>query len=274
MKRARLIDISKWQISFEFLGNVDGVIVKASEGWDIDPCFQDFLPEVMRAPIRGAYHYYRTETDPVRQAEIFLLQSLKGDFHFLAVDYESSNNTLDRAGAEGLLKMLKYLRAAQPLPVFIYTNSYIYRDNLRVWNEEFDTFPLWIARWKYSDAEVADPTRSLAGDDLERSWDIWQWTSTGDGAMFGVGSVCVDLNVYNGTVEEMRSRFIKESTDMKKWYQSKTLWFSLVFIITAIAGLFGYGDWTPDTQLVEYVQLGMGVLMAILRLLTTKGIEP
>ncbi len=272
MKRARGIDISHWQITFNPRGNIDFVIAKASE-LEADPCFQDFYPSMLSVPIRGAYHYFRTGYDPIKQAETFLAQVEGKDLHFLAVDYESRNNVLDEAGANNLLLCLLWLVEKQPLPVLIYTGPYIYRDNLAVWNEAFDSFPLWLARWKYSDEAVADPTKSLAGDDLERSWSIWQYTSTGDGELFGVRSVCVDLDVYNGTVEEMKSRFIMED-EMKKWYASKTIWFSVLFILVQVAAVFGYADWVPGDDLSYFVNIGVGVLVAILRALTSQGIEP
>ena len=274
--RAKGIDISHWQGSFTDPGNLDFIIVKASDGILMHPWYTDHWDEIAKVPIRGAYHYFRTERPPTEQALTLLNAISSHKWHFIAVDYETRGNTLDRQGALNLLAMLKYLRNIQDLPVLLYTGAYLYRDNLRVWSEEFDEFLLWLARWRYSDKEVADPTGSLSGDDLDRSWTFWQWTNLGKGDQAGVESETVDRNVYNGTYEDLCVWLIpveEEETDMKKWYQSKTLWFSIVFIITAVAGLFGYGDWTPDTQLVEYVQLGMGVLMALLRVFTNQGVE-
>ena len=271
MKRARGIDISKYQIAFEDPGNLDFIIVKATEGWDVDPCYQDYLPNIRSIPIRGAYHYFRTETNAIAQAENFLLQSLKGDFHFLAVDYEAHNNTLDHQGALDLLKCLQYLEANQDLPVFLYTSPYIYRDNVRIWREEFDHYPLWLARWKYSDSEVADPTTNLAGDDLERSWSIWQHTSTGEGKLFGVRSVSVDLNVFNGTRQEMID--LLGDDEMKQWYESKTIWVGIMEIGIALGGLVATfldaGDYTYPALVLLFV----GILKVLLRFVTEQPIE-
>ena len=96
-------DISHWQGTFKNKGNIDFVIVKATEGWGyVDPEFENFLPEVMTVPIRGAYHYFRTEYDPVAQVENFLEAVTGKGFHFLAVDYEGHNNVLDADGETNL----------------------------------------------------------------------------------------------------------------------------------------------------------------------------
>ena len=70
--RAKGIDLSHWQETFKYKGNVDFIIQKVTEGWGwVDPKYEEFWPEVMKAPIKGAYHYFRTEFDPIRQARHF-----------------------------------------------------------------------------------------------------------------------------------------------------------------------------------------------------------
>jgi len=198
--RAKGIDISKWQQEFIFQNNIDFVIIKATEGWGIDPWYRENLPEVMKCPIRGAYHYYRTATDPIVQVDNFLSNAAHGDFHFLAVDYEAKNNTLDYNGAENLLVMLSHLELEQDLPVVLYTSPYIYRDNLRHWFADFDTFALWLARYSGADPETGNPTTGI----VDRDWDLWQNTDELDGEEHGTSSDYVDGNVYDGTAEEMK----------------------------------------------------------------------
>lgn len=59
----------------------------------------------------------------------------------------------------------------------------------------------------------------------------------------------------------------------KKWYTSKTLWFMVLFALVQVAGIFGYADYTPGTVVAEYIQLGVAVIGALLRALTSKGLE-
>ena len=60
---------------------------------------------------------------------------------------------------------------------------------------------------------------------------------------------------------------------MKKWYQSKTLWFSIVFVLVQVAAIFGYADFVPGDDLSYYVNIGVGVLVAVLRAFTNQAIE-
>jgi len=60
---------------------------------------------------------------------------------------------------------------------------------------------------------------------------------------------------------------------MKKWYTSRTLWFTLLFALVNVAGIFGYADFTPDGNVAEYVSLGVAVIYAILRAVTNQAIE-
>lgn len=52
---------------------------------------------------------------------------------------------------------------------------------------------------------------------------------------------------------------------MKKWYQSKVVWFSVLYAVLQIAALFGYADFVPGDELVYYVNLGVAVLTGVLR---------
>ena len=204
--RAKGIDISKYQNKFTFQNNVDFVIIKATEGWAVDPWYGFNVDEVVKAPVRGAYHYFRTASDPIVQANNLIANTKEKGLHFLAVDYEAKNNVLDESGATNYLACLMYLMNNQPLPVIIYTSSYIYRDNLRHWHATFDQFPLWLARYSGQDPETSDPTSIV-----ERDWSVWQHTSDGDGPYYGTEKVddnytsYIDEDVYNGTLEEMKA---------------------------------------------------------------------
>jgi len=59
----------------------------------------------------------------------------------------------------------------------------------------------------------------------------------------------------------------------KSLLSSKTFWFNILFVIVAIAGLFGFNDFQPDAKVVE----GVGALVLIgniiLRLFTSKPIN-
>ena len=261
--RAKGIDISKWQVYFNYKGNIDFVIVKASEGLHWDPKHEHYQSHIASVPIRGAYHYFRTTVDPIMQAETFLDAILNCDYHFLAVDYEATGNTLDRQGADNLLRCLEHLSVRQDRPVLIYTSPYIYRDNLRVWDEMFDTFPVWIAKW-----HTVGP-----GVIIGREWDLWQWTSSADGEQAGVGSEFVDRNVYNGTIEQMKRWLGIEEDKMKAWYESKTIWVGIIEIGIAILGLAATFLEAGDYTAPAITLLVVGILKIALRSVSETAIE-
>ncbi len=60
---------------------------------------------------------------------------------------------------------------------------------------------------------------------------------------------------------------------MKKFYQSKTLWFAVLFAAVQVASLFGYGDYSPSSDVAEIVNIGAAVIVLFLRLVTNKGVE-
>ena len=197
--RAKGVDISKWQGGWEYQGNIDFIVVKATEGIGKDPAFDDYLPEVQKVPIRGAYHYFRTGYNPIQQAENFYNTIKDQGFHFLVVDYEKHNNTLDKEGEQSLREFWNRLESLIDLPIVLYTSPYVFRDNLYAYNVKWATVPLWMAHYNDLDPQVDGPEIFDA-----TGWEIWQYSSEGPGEYYGAQSKYIDTNVYNGTVEDMQ----------------------------------------------------------------------
>ena len=262
--RAKGIDISHWQGSFDNMGNIDFVIIKATEGWGwVDPEYENFLREAQTVPIMGAYHYFRTDFEAIDQAEHFYNVTKNKGFHFLAVDYEKTSNNLDE-DAEGEFRKfwlhLENLVKSDNKPILLYTSPYIYRDNLCTYSTHWLNVPLWMAHYNYQESQTGSPNVFDAS-----GWVFWQWTDQYNGKLYGVGSVNVDQNVYNGTVKQLHE-WLKPQGDNdmdNKWYSSKTFWFSILFGLVSIAGSFGYGDFVPSPELVQYVGIGVSVIGAI-----------
>lgn len=133
--------------------------------------------------IRGAYHFYRADEDPVLQANNFL-ESVKleeGDLRpVLDIEKIPRRKSKEQfiADVKVWLKLVEEKYGEKPI---IYTYYYYYRDNLR---GEFDDYPLWLANYN----DVLVPSE-------EDDWKMWQFTE--NGIVKGI-NVKVDLNVYNG----------------------------------------------------------------------------
>ena len=75
---------------------------------------------------------------------------------------------------------------------------------------ELRNYPLWQAHYAINPADpLAQPGTKTAGcfvtswttSKCESDWLVWQYTSCGIGAKYGVPSARVDLNVFRGTPE-------------------------------------------------------------------------
>lgn len=61
----------------------------------------------------------------------------------------------------------------------------------------------------------------------------------------------------------------------KPWYKSKTVWFSVLYVIVAVAGLFGYAEFEPAPELVTGVGAALVIIKLIIDLfLRSKTSEP
>ena len=207
--RATGIDISFWQQRYTPKEPIDFIIQRVTTGIDVDGAYDQIKEDIQVVPIKGAYHYLRSTYDWKEQADLFLEWSV--DHDFLVCDFEPKNNTMSRIFAENAGKFCAYVRSESKKKTLLYTNAPTYQGYMLqfgvTWMSEW---PLWIAQYPYKAwnerlAEIPNETygwnpRTPAG---RSQWSIWQYTSKGKGPDWGVDSWDVDLDVFNGTPEEM-----------------------------------------------------------------------
>lgn len=165
------------------------VFMKATEGGDYkDSRFADnFRGAGEVGIIRGAYHFYNPNTDPIRQADFFISQVklVKGD---LAPVLDIERKPRDKVQLQtDLKKFLHRLEQHYGVKPIIYT-SFKYKTRY-LDDPEFDTYPFWIAHY-YVDMLS-----------YEGAWHFWQHTDYG--TVPGIDTN-VDLNVFNGSWEELQ----------------------------------------------------------------------
>ena len=166
---------------------LDFVVMRATMGnRKKDKHFDDFWETSKKNElIRGAYHFYRADEDPVMQANNYL-ESVKlesGDLRPV-LDIERVPRRKSREKfIEDLKVWLKIVEDKYGEKPIIYTYYYYYKDHLK---GEFDDYPLWMAN--YNDVMVPSP------DD---DWKLWQFTEKG--IVKGINTK-VDLNIYNGNL--------------------------------------------------------------------------
>ena len=174
------------------------VFLKASEGGDFsDTTFvHNFDLARQYGFIRGAYHFYNPKTDASRQADFFIrsVQLEPGDLPPV-LDIEKRGDDDDRLRKD-LLVWLRKIEQHYKVKPILYTS---YKFKTRYLNDSvFNTYPYWIAHYYVDSVEYKD------------QWRFWQHTDAG--TLPGIREQ-VDLNVFNGTLEELKQMTIPVSEE-------------------------------------------------------------
>ncbi len=204
MARAHGIDVSKWQVSFDASKKPDDiqfVIMRASVGIIKDSIFEEMYQSIQPIPVRGAYHYFRSEWGWQEQASHFLSLVKDKNFHFFALDIESADNKPSAQFAQDARRWIDHVVQKTGKKVLLYTNLVVYKTWLTPHGNWMKNYPLWIAQYWFE----PDRNKKPALPDGVTEWTFWQYSADGNnmGAAYGVGSKHLDLDVFNGPVEQL-----------------------------------------------------------------------
>ncbi|HET9589985.1 MAG TPA: SH3 domain-containing protein, partial [Anaerolineales bacterium] len=146
-----------------------------------------------------------SRADPRQQAELWvnLLDGDLGELPLFADLEEAYGGTF--TGWRHWKTFLERLRAlVGNKEIGIYTAYFYWRSNAPINQpnelEYFHRFPLWIANYGVAEPLVPQP---WASDE----WLFWQFTASGDGPFYGVESLEIDLNYFNGDAQAFARRF-------------------------------------------------------------------
>lgn len=219
------IDVSKWQgdINWELVYAQGQVFayVKATEGMTYtDPFFKKNIEEGIQAGvIMGAYHFARPDNNTaIEDATNYLNQAnicIGSNFLPPALDLENPNSTTDitalftsselSSWAQQWCEKVEMETGIRPI---IYTNSYI----ANYLESEINQYGLWIAK---PGTPPNNPPNNLG---IWNDWNIKQYSWEGN--VLGINGN-VDLNIFNGDIENFEdfikaeSVAIKEQSDIK-----------------------------------------------------------
>lgn len=201
---------------------IDFIIVKATQGKSIiDPAFDENSKAAMKIPVRGAYHYQKQGDSWVLQADLFLRIAARYDFHIYGLDVEKYANEgafASQAATDTFVsdmrRILDHWRAKAPakVQVVLYTNQDLYQNYIvpalkRLYGLEGEQWAeeqlLWLAVYNGQGPD-GNPTMPK---NRKNPWTFWQYSSNGRKQDYGTNGD-VDLNVYNGTVEQLHKQFL------------------------------------------------------------------
>jgi lysozyme len=170
------------------------VYIKATEGSShSDKRFETNWKEAKRHGfIRGAYHYFSTESPGDKQARLFIsrVKLEPGDLPpVVDVEDEPKNAAAYR---EELKKFVTALEQHYGVKPVIYTYKKFHERHIN--NAHFKDYPLWIARYNANDPGI------------DCKWIMWQCSEKGK--LPGIREK-VDINVLNGSMEELEKLRIK-----------------------------------------------------------------
>jgi lysozyme len=192
------IDVSHWDGAIDWSKmKADGVefaFMKATEGLTfVDPNFATYWADAPPAGvIRGAYHFFHANDDPVQQADFFIATAgipEAGDFP-LTIDLEVNDGlTGDQVGAAALTFLERVESVTGRTPI-IYTSARVYDSVLGSPPGNWGHYPLW-------DADYVDQCPNISS--AWSGWAFWQNTDTGK---YG-GLTGLDVDHFNGSMSDL-----------------------------------------------------------------------
>ncbi|GAB4484146.1 MAG: hypothetical protein OHK0031_08110 [Anaerolineales bacterium] len=196
-------------VDFNKLASVSQfVILRAGQNLWVDSHFKAYWSSAKALGLpRGSYWFYDSRADPQKQADLWV-QTLGGDLGELPLfaDIEENYNGSYKGWKNWYLFLERLRTLVGTKDIFIYTAYYYWRQNApnettqKANLEYFHRYPLWIAHYQVNKPSVPKPW----GPD---EWVFWQYTEKGDGLRYGVESLQIDLNYFNGDEVAFKTRF-------------------------------------------------------------------
>ena len=177
--------------------NVDFVFMRATKGLDlVDYQLKDNWEGAKSANIlRGAYHFFRYDLDPARQAEFFCkhVKIEVGDLPPV-LDIENDKNTNDAKlpkleVQKNMARWLMIVESKTGVKPLIYCNLEYYKRYIK---EKFPDYKIWVANY--------DNNKNVKLPD-GRAWHFWQ---TSENARCSGISEKMDFNVFNGDLGALK----------------------------------------------------------------------
>jgi lysozyme len=171
--------------------------VKASEGRRTKDIryLENYRGLKSKQILRGAYHFFYPQLDPLAQANNFLrvVPSLEPGDLPPVLDIEVSGEKSSSVIASGIQQWLDAVEKALGRRPIIYTGPGFWNSAL-AGSDAFSGYPLWVAHY------TSDPAPSLPKG--FPGFHFWQYSQSGK--FPGIGG-SVDMDWFNGTTADLRA---------------------------------------------------------------------
>ncbi len=192
------IDVSKWQGNWNAAVAKNAgsafVFIKASQSNYTDPNFiSNWRNASEQELVIGAYHFLDYSIPGAKQADYFadILDAYPCDLPPV-VDFEKRVPNKGRWPIEFLRDFVQRVADRGYSPM-VYTSPSFWR-SFGEEDEYWTQFPLWLAHYTNGDPQVPAPWNE---------WTFWQYANNGQGKEFGAESYQIDLNYFNGSIENL-----------------------------------------------------------------------
>jgi len=174
-------------IDFAFIRVTDGTQYK-------DPKFAAYWQGAKAAGVlRGTYQFFRPAEDPIAQADLMLsLAPYEAGDLPPVLDVEVNGGLTQPQVAAAVHAWVDHVTAAIGRVPIVYAGLYSWPD--LTGSADLTSSPLWIAQYT-----------TAACPNIPAPWTKWMfWQHSDTGKVDGVVSSELDLNVYNGTLEQLQ----------------------------------------------------------------------
>lgn len=228
------IDLSRWQSAKPFpwaalkIAGVHFSIHKATHGASgVDPAFiGGFKGARSAAILRGAYHWFLPQQDPVKQAEHYVSTVRKAgfdDLDLVAIDFEDPNMVIvGKDLADRLMILVEAVEQALDKPAVIYTGNWFWKqymldlDDERaasrlLWHSQYPRFGLdnqmSKAAYESAMALARDYRTTVALPWRKRGIQEAFFQFDGDRGLLLPNGVDADFNIFRGSLERLEATF-------------------------------------------------------------------
>lgn len=203
------IDVSRWQDNNSTAQQMDFkksvaqgakfVFIKSSQAlWVDEDILYNWKASKSAGLLRGAYHFLDWIADPRKQAQYAwsIIQSDPGELPPV-IDFEYWNPPPPNAYDILWNYVVEMERLSGKKPI-IYTGAFFwdkYGTDAKVWTN----YPLWIASYTTREYMEGNIAKMMPWN----TWAFWQYTDKGDGIAFGAESKGLDMNFFNGSLDDL-----------------------------------------------------------------------